>query len=100
MADQPEREARTRSAPVRQPGTLSYALNYRFAGSNPAPHHRLNILLHAANGLLVLLLFRRLGAGEVSAAAGAFLFAAHGYRESPDRSTGLLLSLQRPSPNP
>ena len=70
-------EPKVRSGLYRPLVTLSYALNYRFAGSDPAPYHRLNILLHAANGLLVLLLFRRLGVGEPVAAAGAGLFAAH-----------------------
>ena len=39
---------------------LTFALQYPFAGLDPAPYHLVNILLHAANAALVWWLVRRL----------------------------------------
>ncbi len=52
---------------------LSYALNHE-AGFGIVGFHALNIIVHLANGLLVLALLRRWGGG--SAGAGAALLAA------------------------
>jgi hypothetical protein len=56
---------------------VSYAINHFVGGLNPAGYHLGNIALHALNSLLVLFLFRRLTGNELTAAAGAFFFAAH-----------------------
>ena len=39
---------------------LSHALDFRLYGQSPAGHHLTNLLLHAANSLLVLLVLHRL----------------------------------------
>ncbi len=36
---------------------LSHSITYQFSGLNPAGHHLVNVLLHAANGLLLFFLF-------------------------------------------
>ena len=65
---------------------LMLALEQRVFGSDPAPYHALNLLLHALNAWLVLrFLSRRLRAidgrlsvaGELSALLAALLFAVH-----------------------
>jgi hypothetical protein len=56
--------------------TTSYAVNFWFAGPDPASYHAVNIILHALVAVLVLLLFRILTGDVLVAAAGAFLFAA------------------------
>ncbi len=43
----------------------------------PGPFHLVCVLLHAANAVLTLTLFRQLGAGLLAAACGALLFAVH-----------------------
>ena len=57
--------------------TSSLALNGRLLGWGPAGFHLVNLLLHAANAALVLLLARRLGASPGGAACAAALFAVH-----------------------
>ena len=57
--------------------TTSYALNHAAGGLDPRGYHALNLLLHAANSALVLLLLRRWTGQLALAAAAAFLFAAH-----------------------
>ena len=57
--------------------TLSYALNYAVAGDHPALYHGVNVLLHALNSALVLLLCLRLSGDRDVAAAAGLLFAAH-----------------------
>ena len=70
-------EHEIRSGLYRPLTTLSYSFNYLSTAAEPAPYHWVNIALHAANSLLVLLLFRRVAARELTAAVGAFFFAAH-----------------------
>ena len=60
--------------PVR---TLTYALNYRAGGLDPAGYHLFNLLLHALNSILVYWLFRAVSGRRTLALAGALLFAAH-----------------------
>lgn len=60
--------------PVR---TLTYALNYRVGGLDPAGYHLFNLLLHALNSMLVYWLFRAVTGRRTLALAGALLFAAH-----------------------
>src|SRR2546425_440080 len=55
----------------------SFALNGRLLGWGPAGFHLVNILLHAANAVLLLALARRLGCSDRAALCGAALFAAH-----------------------
>ena len=57
--------------------TLSFAFNYCFGGRNPVGYHLINILLHAANSVLVLLLLSRLLLGRAAAFVGALIFAVH-----------------------
>ncbi len=60
--------------PVR---TFTYAVNYLIGGTDPFGYHLLNVLLHAANVLLLLWLLWRWTASPLAASAGAALFAAH-----------------------
>ena len=57
--------------------TSSLALNGRVLGWGPAGFHLVNVLLHAANAALVLLVARRLGAPVWAATCSAALFAVH-----------------------
>ncbi|MBM3287328.1 MAG: hypothetical protein FJY88_08275 [Candidatus Eisenbacteria bacterium] len=57
--------------------TISYALDARIWGLRPFGYHLTNLILHAVCTLLVLLLFRRLGARREIALAAALLFAVH-----------------------
>jgi tetratricopeptide (TPR) repeat protein len=57
--------------------TTSYALNFWFAGADPASYHAVNVLLHALVAVLVLFLFRLLTRDVLVSMAGALLFAAH-----------------------
>jgi tetratricopeptide (TPR) repeat protein len=56
---------------------LSYMLDYQLAGLNPAWFHGVNILLHAANGLLFYLLVHRITGKPVWAFAAAAFFLLH-----------------------
>src|SRR5262245_23229460 len=57
---------------------LTFFLAYQAAGLLPVAFHAVNIALHAANAVLVLLLLRRLaGASEGAAVVGALVFAVH-----------------------
>ncbi|MBI4454421.1 MAG: tetratricopeptide repeat protein [Acidobacteria bacterium] len=60
--------------PVR---TLTYALNYWIFGLQPFYFHLTNVLLHAANAVLVFLFLRRLFQDTWCAFAGALLFVCH-----------------------
>lgn len=56
----------------------SFALERRIVGRlSPALSHVVNLALHAATALLLLLFARRLGCGETGALAAALLFAVH-----------------------
>jgi len=57
--------------------TTSYALNHAAGRLDPRGYLALNLLLHAANSALALLLLRRWTGELALAAAAAFLFAAH-----------------------
>jgi len=57
---------------------LSYALERRFVG-HPSPllSHAVNVLLHIATSILLVVLALRLGAGAFAAGAAGLLFAVH-----------------------
>ena len=57
--------------------TASFALNGRLLGWGPAGFHVFNVLLHAINTALVLLLATRLGFSSFAAGVAAVLFAVH-----------------------
>src|SRR2546426_2863685 len=57
--------------------TASLALNGRLLGWGPGGFHLFNILLHAANAALVLVLARRLGCPGWAALCAAVFFAVH-----------------------
>jgi len=56
---------------------LSHMLVCQFSGLNPWAHHLANVLLHAANAVLVFLLLRRLTNVDGKSLVVAALFAAH-----------------------
>jgi tetratricopeptide (TPR) repeat protein len=55
----------------------SFWLEYRLWGATPGPYHATNVVLHALNAVLVMLLLRRLGLSRVAAWLTAVLFALH-----------------------
>ncbi len=57
--------------------TASFALNGRLLGWGPAGFHLFNVLLHAANSCLLLLLLRRLRLSWFASGVAACLFAVH-----------------------
>jgi len=57
--------------------TASFALNGRLLGWGPGGFHLVNVLLHAANAVLLLALARRLGCLDRAALCAAALFAVH-----------------------
>jgi tetratricopeptide (TPR) repeat protein len=57
--------------------SISYMLGVSLHGLSPAGHHATNVLLHAVNAVLVLLVFRRLTGSLWAATLAAFLFAVH-----------------------
>ncbi len=57
--------------------TASLALNGRLLGWGPAGFHLVNVLLHAANAVLLLALARRMGCPDRAALFAAALFAVH-----------------------
>ena len=57
--------------------TLTYALEYRFAGLNPRVYHATSLFLHLANTALVMILTRLLLAGVWEAFFIALLFGIH-----------------------
>ena len=56
---------------------LSHQTAVTFFGTNPAPHHLINALLHAANVFLLFLLLHRFTGKAAMGLAGALLFAVH-----------------------
>jgi protein O-mannosyl-transferase len=60
--------------PIRE---LSHAMDLMIWGDWGPGHHLLNVLLHAAAAVLVLLIARRLGSTRLAAIAAALLFASH-----------------------
>lgn len=59
---------------------LSHMADWQLFGQNAAGHRAVSVAWHAANAVLVLLLFRRLGAGPGLAWLAAALFAWHPLR--------------------
>ncbi len=57
--------------------TLSFAVNYLLGGESPIGYHFVNIVLHALNSALVLLLLDRILRSPLAALTGAALFAVH-----------------------
>jgi tetratricopeptide (TPR) repeat protein len=71
--------------------TFSYWMDARVAGVRPAVFHGVNLLLHAATTLVILLVLRRLFPARAGvAAAAAFLVAVH-----PLRSEAVLWAVGR-----
>jgi tetratricopeptide (TPR) repeat protein len=70
-------EPRLRAGLYRPLVTTSYALNFALGGLDPRGYHAVNLLLHAANSALALLVLHRWTGRLALASAGAFLFAAH-----------------------
>ena len=56
---------------------ISYRLDFMLGGLNPALFHLHNIVLHAANVLLVFWFFLQMKVGRRAAFLGALLFAVH-----------------------
>jgi len=56
---------------------ISHMLDWSLFGARPAGHHATNLLLHAANAVLLLLLLARLTGRPVESALVAALFAIH-----------------------
>ncbi len=56
---------------------LSLAAVTRLAGESPFPQHAVNLLLHAANAVLLFLLLAALLGSDAAALAGAALWALH-----------------------
>lgn len=56
---------------------ISYAIDFALWGEHPFGFHLTNILIHAANTVLVFWLIRRLIGDVVSSAIGALIFAVH-----------------------
>jgi tetratricopeptide (TPR) repeat protein len=56
---------------------ISYQLDYALSGPSPGGFHRTNLLLHAANGLLLFLLLCRLTRATLASGFVAALFALH-----------------------
>lgn len=56
---------------------LSYMVDYKLFGTEPAGYHIQQLLWHSLNGILLLVLFTRLGVAPWSAALGVLLFLVH-----------------------
>jgi hypothetical protein len=57
--------------------TATLVLNGKLLGWGPLGFHLVNVLLHAANSVLVCWLLRRLGSGQLMAMFGGAFFALH-----------------------
>ena len=58
-------------------GFVAHALDYRMAGADAARFHATNLLLHAINTILVLLIGRSLAPRTIAGPLAAFLFTLH-----------------------
>ena len=56
---------------------LTFALQYRFSGFEPAPYHVVNVLLHATTAILLFVFLRPLVGSPWLAALAALIFAVH-----------------------
>jgi protein O-mannosyl-transferase len=65
------------SRPGRPLRELTYIPEYRLFGTNPAGYHVQQLAWHAANGILVFVLFTSLGLDAFYALFGAVLFLVH-----------------------
>ncbi len=75
---------------MRYLGRLSFALTYRFSGTEVFGYHVVNIALHAANAALVWLFLRPLLRSDTAATLGAMVFAVH-----PLQLEAVTLAIQR-----
>jgi Tfp pilus assembly protein PilF len=57
--------------------SFSFAVNYALGGLDVRVYHFTNLLFHALNALLLLVLLRRIGFNEGASFAGALIFAIH-----------------------
>ena len=60
--------------------TLSFVVDHQWFGTNPGAEHLVNVLLHAANAVLLLLLMRQLTGSDWRSALVAAVFAWHPLR--------------------
>ncbi|MBT0653776.1 tetratricopeptide repeat protein [Geomobilimonas luticola] len=60
--------------PVRE---LSYMVDYKLFGTNPAGYHAQQLFWHGLNGCLLLAVFLKLGVGPLPAFLGVLLFLLH-----------------------
>jgi protein O-mannosyl-transferase len=82
--DQPDGLAEGRQYPYWRPLTLlSLSLDYAAWGNNPFGYHITNLLLHALNAVLALLIFRLIPATRRAAFIGALIFALHPLQTTP-----------------
>ena len=56
---------------------LLYSIIYHLFGLNVVSYHLLNILLHAANGILIYLIFKKLFKKRLTAFIPAIIFSLH-----------------------
>ena len=56
---------------------MSHMLDVQLFGMNPAGHHFVNVLFHAASSVFLFLFFKRATNARLRSAAVAFLFALH-----------------------
>ncbi len=59
---------------------LTYAVEFKLFGKDPAPYHRTNLIIHLLSTLLIFQLFRLLKLDLIYAAFGALLFGIHPMR--------------------
>lgn len=59
---------------------ISHMLDFTLLGSDPGPHHLVNVLIHAANTILLFLIFDRMTRATYASGILAALFALHPLR--------------------